>query len=123
MSRARILLVDDANTILMIEKMILSRGPYELVTAHDGLEAVELVRRERPNLILLDLMMPRMDGLEVLRELRKDLDGSPIPIIMVTTRGEEKHVSEAFSHGCTDYIVKPINGIELLAKVRNYLGE
>jgi len=123
MSRARILLVDDATTILMIEKMILSRGPYELSTARDGVEAVEQVRLEKPDLILLDMMMPRMDGLAVLSELRNGESGNPIPIIMVTTRGEEEHISEAYTRGCTDYIVKPINGIELLAKVRNYLGE
>jgi len=123
MKRNRILLVDDANTVLLIEKMILGRGNYELLTARDGVEALETARRERPDLILLDLVMPRMDGLGVLDALRDDGVTAAIPIIMVTTRSEERNVSTAFARGCTDYIVKPINGIELLTKVRSYLGE
>lgn len=118
----RILLVDDAETILLFERMVLGRGCYELLTAHDGVEALDLARREKPDLILLDVMMPRMDGLQTLQELRKPGPTASIPVIMVTTRGEEKSVSEAFTSGCTDYIVKPINGVELLAKVRNYVG-
>jgi DNA-binding response OmpR family regulator len=123
MARKKILLVDDADTILMIERMILNRGGYELITAKDGQEAVAKAVAERPDLILLDIVMPRMNGFEALRQLRSQEATKAIPIMMVTTRGEEENVEAGFASGCDDYITKPLNGSEVLAKVRSYLGE
>jgi DNA-binding response OmpR family regulator len=123
MARKKILLVDDADTILMMERMILNRGGYELITAKDGQEAVAKAVAERPDLILLDIVMPRMNGLEALKQLRSQEATKAIPIIMVTTRGEEENVEAGFASGCDDYITKPLNGSEVLAKVRSYLGE
>jgi DNA-binding response OmpR family regulator len=123
MARKKILLVDDADTILMIERMILNRGGYELITAKDGEEAVAKAVAERPDLILLDIVMPRMNGFEALRQLRSQEATKAIPIMMVTTRGEEENVEAGFASGCDDYITKPLNGSEVLAKVRSYLGE
>ena len=122
MSKKKILLVDDANTILMMERMILGKGAYELVTASDGEEAVEKAARERPDLILLDVIMPKMNGFEACRRIREQDSTRTIPIIMVTTRGEEDNVETGFKNGCNDYVTKPINGVELLSKVKNYLG-
>jgi len=121
--KKKILLVDDADTIVMMERMILSKGPYDFITAKDGIEAIDKAVSEKPDLILLDVVMPRMDGFETCRQLRgKDVTKNT-PIILVTTRGEEESVETGFESGCTDYISKPISGMELLLKVRNYLGE
>jgi DNA-binding response OmpR family regulator len=123
MNRKKILLVDDSSTVLLMERMILSKSPYDLVTARDGWEGVEKAKAERPDLILMDVVMPRMDGFEACRRLRADDETREIPVIMVTTRGELQSVESGYESGCSDYVTKPINGLELLSKVRNYLGE
>lgn len=123
MKRKKILLVDDSSTSLMMEKMILNKGSYEFVTATNGEEAVEKATEELPDLILLDVMMPKMDGFEVCKELRKREQTESIPIIMVTTRGEAKNVQLGKDTGCNDYVTKPIDSLELLTKVRDQLGE
>lgn len=122
-TRKKIMLVDDSTTILMMERMILSKGPYDLVVAKDGQEAVERAPIERPDLILLDVMMPRLSGLDACRQLRRHDLTSRTPIIMVTTRGELESIETAFENGCNDYVTKPINGAELMAKLKTYLGE
>lgn len=122
MKRKKILLVDDSRTSLFMEQMILKKGPYELLTASDGLEGVTKAERERPDLILMDVVMPRMTGFEALRELRAREGTRDIPVIMVTTRGEGENVEVGFESGCTDYLTKPIDAVALLAKVRDYLG-
>jgi DNA-binding response OmpR family regulator len=122
MTRKKILLVDDSATILMMERMILNKGPYDLVTAANGEEAVAMARRERPDVILMDVVMPKMNGFEACRAIRSDETIKGTPIIMVTTRGEEANVEAGFGSGCTDYVTKPINTTELLAKLRNVLG-
>ena len=119
----KILLVDDSNTVLMMERMILSQARYELSTARNGREAVERARRERPDLILMDVVMPELDGFGALAALREDEITRTIPIIMVTTRSEAHSVETGFARGCNDYVTKPVSSAELLAKVRNLLGE
>jgi DNA-binding response OmpR family regulator len=123
MSRKKILLVDDSNTILMMEKFILRNGPYELLTASNGEEGVRKATEQVPDLILLDVIMPKMGGFEACRMIRDTEATRSIPIIMVTTRGEAANVEAGWANGCTDYVTKPINAIELLAKVRNFLGD
>jgi DNA-binding response OmpR family regulator len=123
MDRKKILLVDDSSTVLLMEKMILSKSEYDVVTARDGLEGVEKARCERPDLILMDVVMPRMDGFEAVRKLREDDATRSIPVIMVTTRGELQSVETGYASGCSDYVTKPINGLELLTKVRSCLGQ
>jgi CheY-like chemotaxis protein len=119
----KILLVDDSKTILTLERMILQRGNYELLTAKDGREAVAKALALLPDLILLDVMMPNMNGFEALRELRRFGETRAIPVLMVTTKGEEESMETAFSSGCNDYIMKPIDSLELLTKVRSFLPE
>ena len=121
MTRKKILLVDDSNTILMMEKLILTNGPWDLVTASNGEEAVRKAAAEQPDLILLDVIMPKMGGFEACRQIRSSQATQEIPIIMVTTRGEAANVEAGWANGCTDYVMKPINSIELLAKVRSLL--
>jgi DNA-binding response OmpR family regulator len=123
MSPRKILLVDDSSTILMMEKFILRNDPYVLVTASNGEEAVQKAVSERPDLILLDIVMPRMSGFEACRLIRQNEASKDIPIIMVTTRGEATNIETGWLSGCTDYLTKPINAVELLAKVRNLLGQ
>ena len=118
-----LLLVDDSKTILLMERMILGGGAYELITALDGEEAVEKARAEVPDLILMDVVMPRMNGFEACRRIRSGVATADIPVIMVTTRGEIESVEAGYESGCADYVIKPIDAQELLAKVRSYLGE
>lgn len=123
MPRKKILLVDDSSTILMMEKFILRNDPYTLITASNGEEAVRKAALEKPDLILLDVVMPRMSGFEACRLIRDNGELQQTPIIMVTTRGEAENVETGWVVGCTDYVTKPINAVELLAKVRSILGE
>ncbi|KFA87743.1 response regulator [Archangium violaceum] len=123
MARKKILLVDDSSTVLLLHRMMLSHCGYELVTARDGQEALDKVSAERPDLIFLDVLMPRMDGFQTCRALRARSETKDVPIILVTTRGEPHYVRQGFESGCTDYITKPFDGEELLAKVRGHLEE
>ncbi len=123
MKRKKILLVDDSGTILMMEKMILAREPYDLVTAKDGREAIDRVQEERPDLILLDIVMPHLSGFQVLEKLRADESTKATPVILVTTRGEAENVEAGYAGGCNDYVTKPIDSTELITKVRNYLED
>ncbi len=121
MNRKKILLVDDSATTLMMEQMVLRAQPYNIVTAKNGREAIERAAVEKPDLILLDVVMPEMNGFEACRRIRQHPVTKSTPIIMVTTRGEEQSVEIGYESGCSDYITKPINGAELLTKVRGYL--
>jgi DNA-binding response OmpR family regulator len=123
MSLKKILLVDDSATTLMMEQMVLRGQPYEILTAKNGREAVTTAATHSPDLILLDVVMPEMNGFEACRRLRQQDATRNVPIIMVTTKGEEQNVETGFESGCNDYITKPINGAELLTKVRGFLDE
>ena len=107
----------------MWQKLLLRLEEYETLTARDGVEGVRIARAERPDLILLDVSMPNMDGFEACRQLRQLEVTRDTPIIMVTTRGEPHNVESGYEVGCNDYVTKPINGPELLSKVRNLLGD
>ena len=107
----------------MMEKMILAREPYDLVTAKDGKEAIEKAATEQPDLILLDVVMPHLTGFEVLEALRSHESTKTTPVILVTTRGEAANVEAGYAGGCNDYVTKPINSVELITKVRNYLSD
>ena len=120
--KKKVLLVDDSATVLMMEQMVLAKGPYQIITARDGLEGIAKAKSEQPDVILLDVVMPNLDGLSACAALRSDAATAHIPIVMVTTRGEEHNIETAFRNGCTDYVTKPINGVELLAKLQNILG-
>jgi DNA-binding response OmpR family regulator len=121
--RKKILLVDDSTTALTMERMLLAQSAYDVVLARDGREAVRQAVDHAPDLIILDVVMPNMDGFEACQEIRRRESTRSIPVIMVTTRGEGHHVETGFKVGCNDYVTKPINGPELLSKVRNLLGD
>ncbi len=122
-ARKKILLVDDSSTALLLARMVLQGMAYDVVTARDGLEGLEKAIQIKPDLILLDVMMPRMDGIEACKRLRDEPTTANIPIIMVTTRGEEGIAEASYAYGCNEFVTKPVDAAELLAKVRNCLGE
>jgi CheY-like chemotaxis protein len=120
----KVLLVDDSTTTLMMEEMILKqRTAYECVTAKDGLDAISRAVVESPDLVLMDVVMPRMNGFEACKRMRLETGLRDTPIILVTTRGEEEYVEAGFQSGCNDYITKPIDSFELVALLQSYLGE
>lgn len=119
----RILIVEDTKTIVMVEKLMLAGLNYEIDTAGNGVEGLEKIRAVRPDLVLLDIMMPEMDGIEMCRQLKSNPETRSIPVIMVTTKGEPERVEQAFMAGCEDYVTKPIDKVELTSKVSKYLRE
>ncbi len=119
-ARPKILAVDDSETVLLVERSLLSRS-YQVVTAKNGEEGVAKAVQEKPDLILMDVMMPRMDGFDAVRRLRADPATRDIPVILVTTRGERDNVETGYECGCTDYVTKPFDGSALLAKVKSRL--
>ena len=114
----RILVVDDEPAVLDLQVYNLSKAHYTVLPAADGRQALELARQASPDLILLDLMLPEIDGLEVCRELRRT---SQVPIIMVTARGEEVDRVVGLELGADDYITKPFSMRELMARVKAVL--
>lgn len=118
----KILVVDDyAENVELIQELLTTNG-YEVATAYDGDEALQKIRRELPDLMLLDIMMPKMDGYQVCEELRKDERTKDIPIIFVTAKTEVKDWTHAiFNVGVNSYITKPINPKKLLDKVKSVL--
>ena len=122
MKTKTILLVDDSASMLILEREILGAEPYDLVVARNGRKALDQADAERPDLILLDVVMPKLDGFETCKRLRQDPATREIPIIMVTTRGEGENVEKGYEAGCNDYVTKPIDKAELLAKVSDLLG-
>mgnify|MGYP001651470121 CR=1 FL=1 len=114
----KILVVDDEKPISDIVKFNLTKEGYEVYTAYDGEEALQQVEEAVPDLILLDLMLPKIDGLEVARQVRKSHD---MPIIMVTAKDSEIDKVIGLELGADDYVTKPFNPVELLARVKSQL--
>jgi DNA-binding response OmpR family regulator len=122
MAPRKILLVDDSETVLLMERMILKQEPYQLITAKNGMEGVEKALEIKPDLILMDVVMPKMNGFEAVRWLRQRDATRSVPIVMVTTQAEAESMEAGYESGCSDYITKPIDSTELLTKVRSILG-
>jgi DNA-binding response OmpR family regulator len=123
MAFRKILLVDDSETILQMEQMILEADPYEIIMARDGAEGVAKALATQPDLILMDVVMPGMDGFEAVKRLRDHEQTRTVPIVMVTSKAEAESMETGYQNGCSDYIVKPIDRLELVAKIKNLLGE
>ncbi|MGD1806964.1 diguanylate cyclase [Dapis sp. BLCC M126] len=116
-----ILAVDDISTNLKLLRVILEPIGYSLTFAKGGHQAIERIKTSKPDLILLDLMMPEMDGLEVCKRLKSDPEYADIPIIFLTASNEQEHMINAFDLGAVDYINKPFKTAELFARIRNHL--
>lgn len=118
MSTQKILLVDDEEDILDFLELILEEQGYSVVKANSGREALAAAQMHRPELILLDIMMPEMDGWEVLKLLKADEEVSDIPVAMLTARTEMKDKIQGLQEGAVDYICKPFATKELLEKLQ-----
>ena len=123
MSGARILAVDDSPTILEMLKAILVGSGYEVLTASDGAEALDVARSEQPDLILLDVMLPKLDGYRVCRLLKFDQRYRDIPIIMLTAKTEEQAVATGIRTGADQYLTKPVEPDRLLVAVAEELAK
>lgn len=114
----RVLVAEDDREIVKVVRAYLERAGFKVLTAYDGRQALFMARQERPDLVILDLMLPEMDGLDVCRHLRRESD---IPIIMLTARVEETDKLVGLELGADDYITKPFSPRELVARVRAVL--
>jgi DNA-binding response OmpR family regulator len=106
---AKVLVVDDEEGIRVLCRVNLELEGYEVIEAPDGEEALDLARSKRPDLIFLDIMMPKMDGWDVLAELKADTRTAHIPVVMLTARTSEEDQLRAWSGGVVDYLAKPFN--------------
>jgi DNA-binding response OmpR family regulator len=121
MAKKKILAVDDEPNILMSIEFILDMEGYEVHTAHDGEEALEVAERTRPDLILLDINMPRKDGYEVCRILREMPHMAGTKIIMLTAKGQTLEKKKGLEVGADEYVTKPFSAEDLLDKIRNMI--
>ena len=119
--RARILVVDDEAAIREYETSLLSELGHEVLTAADGKEALRLACERRPHLVLLDIMMPELSGIEVCRRLRADPRTRDIRIIMVSAVEAKRALEESIIAGADDFLAKPVHALELMVRVRSIL--
>ncbi len=116
--KTRILVVDDEPLYLRLLKVNLEPEGFEVITANNGEQAIDIVANQKPNMVVLDIMMPKMDGITACERIRQF---SSVPIIMLTAKGEEKDRVKGFNVGSDDYVVKPFSVTELVARVRAVL--
>lgn len=117
----RILVVDDEDDILELAEYNLSKEGYEVVSARSGEEALKKIESDQPDMILLDLMLPGVDGYEVTRQIKRNPETAEIPIIMITAKGEESDIVTGLELGAEDYVTKPFSPKVLIARVRAVL--
>jgi len=123
MSAQRILVVDDDPLMHWVTQRYLERAGFEMLSAKNGIEALELARREQPQLIVLDVRMTEMDGLSVLRRLKESDDTKTIPVIMVTVNSDELTKLKSEYSGAAGFMTKPFQPAQLLAEIRNLVPE
>lgn len=121
-SKTTILVVDDSVTVRKVTSRFLERQGFNVVLAKDGIDALEILQETTPDLMLLDIEMPRMDGFEVASQVRHNRRLQELPIIMITSRTGEKHRERAFEIGVNDYMGKPFQENQLLNKIQGLLG-
>lgn len=123
MDKKRLLLVDDEKDLVETVKFRLEANNYEVLTAYDGSEGLDKAKKEKPDLIILDLMLPKMDGYKVCGLLKADVRYNKIPVIMFTARAQETDMAMGKEVGADTYITKPFEPQVLLAKIKALLGE
>jgi twitching motility two-component system response regulator PilH len=121
-SVATVLIVDDSPTETMIMRNALIKAGFRVETAVNGQEGVEAAQRQRPDLILMDVVMPILNGFQATRMLQRDTATASIPVIMVTTKDQVTDRAWGMRQGAVDYLVKPVNSDELVQRVRAALG-
>jgi CheY-like chemotaxis protein len=117
----KILIVDDEPHMLRVTELSIKKGGYDIVIGRNGREAVELAGREKPGLIVMDVSMPEMDGLTALQHLKANPETAPIPVIMLTVRGQAMTRHQAEQSGAAVYLTKPFSPSQLLAEVKRLL--
>lgn len=123
MSKKRILIVDDEQDLVFGLKMHLEKNDFEVLTAKDGQEGLDKVRREKPDVIVLDLMLPKLDGYKVCRMLKFDEKYKHVPVIMLTARVQKNDEKLGYEVGADAYMTKPYDAQELVKKIRKLLKE
>ncbi len=122
MSKGKILVVDDEINITQILEFSIGAEGYEVITAANGEEAIDKARREQPNLIILDVMMPRIDGYEACRILKSNPLTKNIPVVLLTAKGREIDKRLGYEVGATDYIIKPFSPNKLIERIHELLS-
>ncbi len=119
----KILAVDDERHIVRLIQVNLERAGYQVATAYDGREALQKIEADKPDLVVLDVMMPYMDGLETLKRIRANPATRALPVIMLTAKAQDQDVFQGYSHGVDIYLTKPFNPIELLTFIKRIFSE
>ena len=117
----KVLIVDDEPHMLRVTELSIKKGGYAIVIGRNGREALELAAREKPSLIVMDVSMPEMDGLTALQQLKANPDTAPIPVIMLTVRGQAMTRHQAEQSGAAVYLTKPFSPSQLLVEVKRLL--
>ncbi|HEV2811143.1 MAG TPA: response regulator [Acidimicrobiales bacterium] len=121
-SAVRVLVVDDDPVILKLLRVNFEMEGYSVITAADGLKGLKAARKERPDVIISDVMMPHMNGLELVAALDADASTDTIPVILLSARAQETDVSDGLHAGADDYVTKPFDPIELIDRVQRLLA-
>ncbi len=117
----KILTVDDSNTVRKLIKFALNSGGIQTIEAENGLEALEVLKNETVDAIVLDINMPRMNGLEFLQKIKSEKTHAQIPVVMLTTEGQDEDKERAFALGAAKYVIKPFKPAQFLAVVEQVL--
>lgn len=117
-----ILVVDDSPTEIHIFRKILERQGYRIIVAKDGQEGIDMAVQHRPDLIVMDVVMPVLNGFQATRQLKNNEATAHIPVIMVTTKDQQTDINWGMRQGANEYMVKPVSPAELLTKIRNLLN-
>ncbi len=118
----KILIVDDEQNIIISLEFLVNQAGYEYRIAHDGQEALAFMAEFEPDLVLLDVMMPKINGFEVCRRIRENPDWQAVKIIMLTAKGREVEVTKGLALGADSYVIKPFSTKELMAEIQGVLG-
>jgi two-component system alkaline phosphatase synthesis response regulator PhoP len=121
MKKGKILVVDDENYILHILDFSLGAEGYEVITAEDGEEAVRKCREEKPDLVVLDVMMPKMDGFEACRAIKRNAETADVPVILLSAKSRDIDQKQGYEAGADDYITKPFSPGRLVDRVHGLL--
>jgi CheY-like chemotaxis protein len=122
MGKPRVLIVDDEPHIVLSLEFLLERAGYETVTAADGDQALAMVRQARPDVVLVDIMMPRRNGYEVCAAIKADPETRAIPVVMLTAKGQQVEVLKGLELGASAYVTKPFGNAEVLEAIRAVLA-
>ncbi len=122
MKKNTILVIEDDKIIADSVKVLLEAQGYAVISGADGMEGIELAKKKLPSLVVLDLMLPRLNGFDVCQALKNDPLTKKIPIIVLTALGKMGDVEKAFSLGASDYMIKPFDNLGLLQKIKKFIG-